>query len=97
MPTAYDFADENNELFTFGDRTFFDAIHGINEYAEFNPDGYVPNVHVLSSSIKKSDILAIPVFKAKLLAKTIVTTQENFEAFSSELADSEDFKAFCSE
>ena len=66
MPTAYDFADENNELFSFGDSTFYDAIHGINQFAEFNDDNYIPNMHLLSSSIKSQNILDIPILKAKL-------------------------------
>lgn len=65
MPTAYDFADSENELFTFGDKTFYDAIHGVGVFEEFNPDGeYVPNIYLLSKSIQSKNILEIPILKA---------------------------------
>lgn len=96
MPTAYDFADSENELFTFGDKTFYDAIHGVGVFEEFNPDGeYVPNIYLLSKSIQSKNILEIPILKAQLMTKTIVTSGLNLEILQSELENNKDFALFC--
>lgn len=79
MPTGYDAADEKNELFSFANPTWFDAVHGTGQFSKYNTSGYLPNIGIMSKTIKPKNILEIPLCKSRGSITSVITTPSNYD------------------
>lgn len=97
MPTSYDAADDQNELFSFGNSTWFDLVHGTGQFAHFNTDGYAPNIGIMSKSIQPKNIKEIPLIKSKKSITSIITTPQNYENLVETRLQDDSFDQFLQE
>ena len=97
MPTSYDAADEQCELFSFANRTWFDAVHGTGEFSQFNTDGYLPNIGIMSKTIQPKNILEIPLCRSKFSTTSIITTPSNYDNLLKAQNQDPSFKQFLQE